>query len=301
MKILAFCLAFLFLQTGDPQPPSNLQSPPITPGRPDSLSTAPPENWAESFLAQDPLNAKETVTLDEIRGQLLDPILKKTAIQRHFSKVDASLEDRVSFLGETLEDGSVVVQQQAATELLHLDALESVVVEKLLRFVSSEEISKREAAIVGLRSLTIDESLLTERHWSILIEALASDEDTVRDAARDQLRRQGARSVPLLMNALSDDRSRLQREAAKLLSEILGTTPSEASVEPADLSKRTPAPIPMAGSRAPEPPLAKGAKSASKKSTLRSLEESPSTMVRVYYGTNRQRLEQAEKSTSLCF
>jgi esterase/lipase superfamily enzyme len=296
MNLLAFCLAFFFLCANQSQPPSETPPSSPLPESQENQSVAPPDNWAESFLAQDPLNGKATVTLDEIRGQLLDPSLQKTVLKRHFSKVDANLDDRISFLAELLESDSTVVQQQAALELQHLDALESVIAEKLLKFSTSEEISKKEAAIVGLRNLTIEESLLTERHWSLLVSSLASDEETVRDAARDQLRRQGARSIPLLLNALRDERTRLQREAARLISDILGSNLPDAQASPGASSKHTPAPIPMATESFPGATIAKAAKRVTKPSSVRSLDDAPSTLVRVYYGTNRERMEQAEKS-----
>ncbi|XZE34964.1 HEAT repeat domain-containing protein [Pirellulaceae bacterium SH501] len=296
MKLLAFLAVFFVLQSEPPQPAADVASPPLASKSSQNESSTTPENWAESFLAQDPLNSKTTVTLDEIRGQLSDPSLRKTTLGRHFSKVNASLDDRISFLEEFLEGDSIDVQQQAAIELLHLNALESVIAKKLLGFATSEEISKREAAILGLRYLKLEEALLTERHWNILVSSLSSDEETVRDAARDQLRRQGARSIPLLLDALGDERTRLQREAARLLSEILGSNLSDASASPETFSKRTPAPSPMIGNRVSEATISKAAKTASKPSTVRSLDDAPSTLVRVYYGTNRERIAQTEKS-----
>jgi esterase/lipase superfamily enzyme len=246
------------------------------------------ENWAEQFLADDPLSAKTTVTLEELQSALSDPKRRGAAVARHFAKlIDVSQEEQVAYLRQLLESEFPEVQLQAAKELAARDELVGAVRDRLITELRSDQPSRREAAVVGLSRLALPPTELPAEYSAAIEELLAAEQAEVSAAAADELKRQGLAAVPSLLRMLGGDQPRTQRLAAKLLAELAreaagqrsGEVPAEAGPQ-AELIAEEPLP----------PTVAKSAAAAEVARSIREPDAVKPKTVTVYYGTNRVRL-----------
>lgn len=180
------------------------------------------DDWARQFLKDDPLAALPQVTLEDLRGGLEDSRQRSSVIARHFWRVTgATDQEKIDFLIQAMRSPLAVVQRQAAVELQAMNALESVVRDLLLEYLTSEDPVLRRASVVGLELIEIPPGRQSEGYWSALIEALGDPDDTVAESAARQLKDQGAGAAPALLDALREQHPR-QLLVARVLSEIVG-------------------------------------------------------------------------------
>ncbi len=127
--------------------------------------------------------------------------------------------------------------------------------------------------------------------------ALASDDPQVREAARAQFERWGVAAVPFLLDAVQSAEPRLRRPAAVTLAELLAQTtvnPREAhselpapaeAFEPTEAATTTDVP-------ATDPPTKARPGGEPESQAVRETDAAHPSEVRVYYGTNRQLVEE---------
>jgi hypothetical protein len=153
-----------------------------------SAMESQPQDWAREYLADDPLELRDAVSLQDMRDGLLSPKRRDTVIAKHFWKVaDATHEQKLDFLREALNSEILSVQQQALYELQRNGDLEGVIRDILLEYLSSEEPHLREAAIIGLKHISIPKSSQSPQYWESLLAAL-SDQDSLVAVAGQRLR-----------------------------------------------------------------------------------------------------------------
>jgi esterase/lipase superfamily enzyme len=247
-------------------------------------------------LAEDPLVARDSVTLDDIRQGLASPRRKGTVIDRHFKRVTAASQaEKREFLALALKDEALEVQRQAARELDALGMLESVVSELLLEFVQSEDPELRQVAVIALEHVDYKKEDLPEAYWDALIEGLASNDPEIVLSISDRLQELGPSALPSLIKALRSPTPLIQHEAAKVLSKIIGgkaaheVKPGESStpatLERVPATKPTPNPIPNVV------PMAKGPTATETPLSARQVDADKPNTVRVYFGTNRELIQ----------
>ncbi|MGN6548028.1 MAG: HEAT repeat domain-containing protein, partial [Aureliella sp.] len=266
-------------------------------------------DWARDYIAEDPLVAKETITLDDIREGLASPERRGTVIDRHFNRVEqATPKEKRDFLVEALKSEHPEVQRQAARQLSAQGELESIVRDLLLEYLRSDDAALREVAVIALEHIDLGRQQWPEEYWTALIEGLGSqDPETVRSVAQ-RLESQGPSAVPALLAALRDGKPQVQRGAARVLAKIVGSRPaffgtksgggaprptppapsqpaptlprSATPTAPAPSPPQVPAPAPEARGKTPEisPPV----------HTARQVDPERPQTVRVYFGTNRE-------------
>lgn len=252
-----------------------------------SPSTSADENqrqdWAREYISDDPLELRDTVSLQDIRDGLLSPKRRDTVIAKHFGKLaDVTDAQKLDFLREALGSDFLSVQQQALYELERDGKLEEVIRDILLQYLSSEDHDLREAAIIGLKHVSIPKSFQSPEYWDSLLVALSNQDALVAGSAAEQLRANGYDTVPLLLNALRAAHPS-SRHIIGILSEIVGSKLDRDApvVEAMQVPQSEPAKI--VGKGATEIPRSP--------STPRSVDaESPAT-VTVYYGTNRELID----------
>jgi esterase/lipase superfamily enzyme len=249
-----------------------------------------PQDWAREYIADDPLELREAVSLQDMRDGLLSPKRRDTVIAKHFGKVaDASDEQKLDFLREALNSDILSVQQQALYVLQRDGNLEGVIRDILLEYLSSEEPHLREAAIIGLKHISIPKSFQSPQYWDSLLVALSNEDSLVAGAAAEQLRAMGYDSVPQLLNALRAAHPS-SRRITEILSEIVGS----------NLERGAPV---VEAMQAPQPESAsivgKGASEVPRSpSTPRSVDTEAPATVTVYYGTNRELIDRPKPGWS---
>jgi esterase/lipase superfamily enzyme len=257
--------------------------------------------WAKLFLENDPLSAKETITLEDLRKGIEDSRQHATVITRHFPRVTAATDDeKRGFLVEAMQSPHPIVQRQAASELFAMNALESVVRDFLLDYLESEDPQLRSAAVVGLELIEVPAEHQSEQYWAVLIESIGDPDPMIVQAAARQLKDLGANAIPSLLSALREKHPR-SLTIARILSEIVGSktpfhdgTIAFAAPEPTDAwptpeseqptpppTRRTRVPLTVGKSAPPQPPT----------NTLREVDPTQPTSVTVYFGTNRELVE----------
>lgn len=282
--------------------------------------------WAMLFLQSDPLSAKETITLDDLRQAIKDARQHATVIKRHFPRVTAATEEeKRDFLIEVMRSPHPVLQRQAASELLAMSVLESVVRDLLLEYLSSEDPQLRSAAVVGLELIEVPAEKQSDEYWSVLIESLGDPDTLISQAATRQLKDLGANSVPALLDALRKKHPS-SIPIARILSEIVGSKiafqegaiayaapspiddwsptddlPSTESTQPpfqaeiaepaAPTTRRPSAPLTVGKSSPPQPPS----------NTLREVDPTQPTSVTVYFATNRERIESPKQPSGTLY
>jgi esterase/lipase superfamily enzyme len=261
-------------EAGEDNRTSTQEAPTPTPN-----SAADP-NWAKKYLADDPLVAKENITLDDIRAGLESNSRRDTVIAIHFKRVNAeTIAEKVNFLVEALSSEFVVVQQQAAVELQAMGELERVVSQILVGYLDGDDPSLRDAAIVGLENLTVEPAQQTDRFWAKLLEALDNSNVTVAQAAVRRLKAEGVLAVPILLNALKSKHPQ-SPVIAQIVSEIVSskvapiTSPSTAAMVPMTL-----------------PTVGKGSVQSAPQHNLRDVDPENPTTITVFYGTNRELID----------
>jgi esterase/lipase superfamily enzyme len=254
---------------------------PATPTSANQATSA--KDWARDYIADDPLALRDTVSLQDIRDGLASPKRRADVITKHFGKIsDATDEQKLDFLRDCLQSEHLDVQQQAAQELQIQGSLEEIVRELLLQYLNTEKPILRKAAIVGLEHIPIPPSSLSADYWNNLLQAISDEDSLVANAAAAQIRANGYDAVPLLLNALKGEHPNSVK-IAEILSDIVG---SRFQSEAFDVAA-------MQGPTAKSPTvIGKGTTDvAHSPSTPRSVDPKNPTIVKVYYGTNRELID----------
>lgn len=327
---------------------------PVPPTFPTPVPTDPPvaapatdpADWAEEYL-QDPLADVAEPTLEQLRVSLADPELRRRVVREHFPRAQQlSEEDRLTFLREALASETFAVRQQAAIQLQRSGLLNQYLSELLRGLAIDPDPEIREIGILGMEGLVAIEQPDDEAYIASLIEALASDSQTLKDAASAQLTGIGAAAMPQLLDELGGDAERAAA-AARVLVAIAqaGDHPAPAFAPAPEMSPEfapemapelapTPfpesAPRPRPGASIPRPDAPAGSlpeifekldwqrpgglqkpsimrapapKSAASREPVpppqtfespqvRGVDPTQPTTVRVYYGTNREILDE---------
>jgi len=271
----------------------------------DNASAAPsppaePVDWVGDYL-EDPLAESTNVSLDDIARQLANPAARDTVLQRHWSRLTgATVEQQTEFLRQTLRHESLPVRRQAAEALQQMGMLEQVVGELLLAMAAGDDIELRRAAVVGLELINLGPNELPADYWQALADAMRSADETVRRSAEARLQHEGARSVPLLLELLQNETyARVRQQAAALLSRLVGSRgfqpgalAPESSLPDQPDTRDIPQPEPGEMVTPPKAPATRGEAPHSQ----RVVEPQSAQKVRVYFGTNRERLPPEPKS-----
>lgn len=307
MSALAVLL-LVCLWAGSSAAPACAQSPPSEPLPPQSNSpqSASPQpavsesaagqpDWISTYLADDPLAAQDSVTLQELQQALDDPLQQAHVIERHFFRLrEATPEQKLEFLKAALQHTAPVVQRQAAVELHQSGQLEAVVVQQLQAWLQSNDPQRKAACIIALSQMDFDPGSMPEEYWQSLLEALGSEDPELQSAAAAQLLAQGPAAVPRLLQALQSPEPRLNRSAAQLLSRIVGSRgPSAAAPGMPMAPAMAPPGFPPGAVGRAEPGTVtppKAAPAGPVTHTARREEPQAPATVRVYYGTNRELL-----------
>lgn len=262
----------------------------------DSNSQQEPDNkdeWARQYLEDDPLAAKEQITLDDLRMAINDPKRRATAISLHFPRVEqATEEEKIAFLLELLRSEHIEVHQQSAQQIERLGALESSVRQLLVEALRSSDQELRKAAVVGLQKIALlDEEVLAEYQRAAEEFAWAMEPE-VADASLEWLRStHGAMSLPLIIRLLHEGELPTRMRAAKALADM-----ALQAREAAILSQAVPSPMRTMQLEAPvqgTPP--KSAPPPGSLHSTRTAQDAQPSPVTVYFGTNRQPLERQER------
>lgn len=260
-------------------------SDPPAPASSVSKPMPPADDWARRHLAvDDPLAARQSLTLADLDQALADPKLRRTVV-RHVARAALEETQAVEFLAKALVCDTLAVRRDAAVELQRRGKLIEVVQQLLLVMARSDNEGLRDAVIVALETTGASGERVPNEYWSTLIDALGRDDPRVRAAAARQLELAGVGAVPLLLDALRRDDPRVRQAAAEVLSRVLSAAASDA--KPAAEGAATvlpPSPAPKDQSVAPPPKFVPPQPVGS---PVRTLEAQPPTPVTVYFATNR--------------
>jgi esterase/lipase superfamily enzyme len=139
-------------------------------------------DWARQYLADDPLAAREHVSLDDMREGIERNGAE--AIRRHFARVHgATAEEKIAFLRGLLGDEDAAVRRQAAIELAMMGYLDEVVRGLLLECLSDESPMVRAAALTALARASFPDDDFPAASWPALIDALGAPDANARRAA----------------------------------------------------------------------------------------------------------------------
>lgn len=280
------------------------------------------DNWAGDYL-RDPLAQVPIPNLEQLLAAIADPQFQDRVFSSHYPRaLQLSEQQRREFLLTALQHDMPQIQQQAAIELARRGMLVQVIRQALQALSLSDQETLREAAIIGLEGLTPRALVSEPEQIDRLVRTLNSQDDAARHAARTQLMRLGPQAVPALLAALhTPEQSRaaaglLGSIAAEVLSPIGGPaqqpmldappppmpSPPQRSRSrapgPPRRSADPPIPVPLDPDFGPASTYAKSAPGMRsqlpqrEEAMLRDLDESNPQTVRVYYGTNREILEQ---------
>lgn len=243
----------------------------------------PATDWARDYIADDPLALRDTVSLQDIRDGLASPKRQADVITKHFGKVsDATDEQKTDFLRDCLQSEHLDIQQQAAQELQIQGKLEEIVGELLLQYLNTEKPILRKAAIVGLEHIPIPTSSISAEYWNNLLQGISDEDQLVANASAAQIRAHGYNAVPFLLNALKDEHPNSMK-IAEILSDIVGSRFPPEAFDVAAM-QAPPAKSPTV--------IGKGTTEvAHSPSTPRSVDPKNPTVVKVYYGTNRELID----------
>lgn len=299
-------------------------------------TNAQEDDWAGDYL-RDPLAQVPIPNLEQLLAAIADPQFQDRVFSSHYPRaLRLSEQERREFLLTALQHDMPQIQQQAAVELARRGMLVQVIRQALQSLSRSDQETLREAAIIGLEGLTPRALASEPAQIDRLVRTLTSQDDAARHAARTQLMRLGPQAVPALLAALNKpEQSRaaaelLGRIAAEALSPIgspahramLDAPPSSMPSPPqrsrttdssppsrtAGPPRRTPDPpssVPLDPDFGPASTYAKSAPGMRsqlpqrEEAMLRDLDESNPQTVRVYYGTNREILEQPPQISPL--
>jgi esterase/lipase superfamily enzyme len=266
------------------QPASNAESATV-PAQLSSDDVFSDGNWAQQYLAEDPLAARETITLQDIREGLASEDRRDQVITQHFQRVSqATREEKIAFLTEAMQSEYTSVQRQAAVELQAINELEAVVRQILLEYLTGEDAKLRSAAIVGLEQIEIPAEKQSDAYWRVMIEGLSDEDERVVQSAMRRLKTEGPNAVPTLLAALKDGHPNLVL-VAQVLSEIVGSKISEGSVTRSREGER----LPFEAEE--KTTVGKAGKAPPPEHTAREVDLSQPELVTVYFGTNRELID----------
>jgi esterase/lipase superfamily enzyme len=254
----------------------------------------------------DPLVAKDIVTLEDIQQGIENTRRRSTVIDLHFKRVDsATFAEKQDFLLTALKSEFPEVQRQAARELAALGLLEGIVRDVLIGFLQSDDPKLRQAAVIALEQIDYKNEDWSNAYWDALIEGLASPDHAVVQGIVSRIEGQESAAIPMLIKALNSPVEQVQREAAKLLSRCVGSKPSNrrSMQEPSPVSEPTSLDADTvtklsAGSRdvraghSPSPQnagtMSKAPSAKAQAPSARTVDVAKPQSVRVYFGTNRE-------------
>lgn len=262
------------------EPPTPAPAPATKPAA--AQATPPADDWARRHLAiDDPLAARESLTLADLEQALADPKLRRTVV-RHVARAELEEPQAIAFLARALNCETLAVRREAAVELERRGKLIEVVQSLLWEMAKRDDESLRDAVIVALESSGVDHELVPDEYWSTLIDALGRDDPRVQAAAARQLEDGGVRALPWLLDALRSDDPRVRRAAAEVLSRVLAASAPEA--KPAAPRAAEAPSVPSGQPVAPPPKFVPQGPAGS---PVRALDRQPPTPVVVYFATNR--------------
>ncbi|MFO0818043.1 MAG: alpha/beta fold hydrolase [Pirellulales bacterium] len=261
-------------------------SDPPAPAAAPTKSTPPADDWARRHLTvDDPLAARQTLTLADLDQALVDPKLRRTVV-RHVARAALEESQAIDFLTRALTCDTLSVRREAAVELQRRGKIVEVVRQLLWEMARSDNQALRDAVILSLETNGASFDQVPDEYWDILIDSLGRDDPRVQTAAARQLELGGVGSIPSLLDALRSDDPRVQRAAAEVLARVLAlATPDETPTAPEAARKKQPAPPAPADQPAAPPPKFVPPRPIG--SPVRSLEPQPPTPVTVYFATNR--------------
>lgn len=246
-----------------------------------------PPQWAQEYLAKDPLASKNEITLNDIQKGVADEKQQAFIIDRYFDRVSGmSEEDKRSFLKDMMERGSPQLQRQASRALTRRGELEEIVKERLTSWLQEENSEARQAAMVGLEHIETGSAGLPEAYWSALWEGLSSQDEKVQASVAHRILEEGASAVPGLLKVMQEGTPTARIRAATLLSRIVGsrTLPADGAFEKPPTPRMTPMEMDRGAS---EEPKRKG-EIAKPGHQSRWIDEAKPKVVQVYFGTNRE-------------
>lgn len=256
---------------------------PVAPSTTAERPQRPDDDWARRHLAvDDPLAARETLTLADLDQALADPALRRTVV-RHVARAGLEETQAVAFLSRALACDTPAVRREAAQELQRRGKLREVVQSWLWQLAQSDDGDLRNAVIVALETMELPDERVPEAYWQALLAALGSDDPRVQAAAAQQLERAGATSVPLLLDALRGPATGPRRAAAEVLARLLAAVPPRDAGVPVGEKQVAESPPPGAAT----PPPRKFVPALPVGSPVRSLEAEAPRRVTVYFATNR--------------
>lgn len=249
----------------------------------------------DSPAFEDPLFSKSDVTLADLEAGLADSERQDDIIRLHFTRAKGlSLEQKRAFLSLALQHESWDVRQQAVEQLQRLGILQDVIREKVAELGPRIAFSFK-SALVQSGSLPTPASAVTDEAIANLLKEVNLPTDDKAFAARSQLESLGILAVPGLFRALQD--KELAAIAASSLGRVIGETAAEAKASAAvaqsrDLGPRNAAPTTRAKVRMGT------VKKGEPQTLVRSFGEDRPVDVQVFFGTNRQRLDNKPKSNA---
>lgn len=252
-----------------------------------ATGTAKKPNWGADFVKNDPLMKKTEVSAADLQAALADPQRAATALELHFSRAVLAPEEQRQLLTEALAHNLPVVRAQAAAQLKRLGMLEAVLVDLLLKLADDGNAEVRQAAIIALQNVAVPWDKVSADYRKALFDALASDDAALRTAAVAQLKQSGGANVAELIATIRTGNAVARRAAADAISGILAPPP------PTPIAGLPPSPAPSGTGPGPTIVTAKGAPStAPTEHVERGMEPKAPQPVRVYYGTNREIIDQ---------
>jgi esterase/lipase superfamily enzyme len=251
------------------------------------------DDWAGEYL-DDPLAAIDSPTLEQLTEAMTDERLSLNVLSDHFPRAQSlSRDQQRQFLVEALAHPTLAVRQQAAVQLDRLGMLSEVIADRLRLLAVDADAATREIGILGLDTILASELPRDDQYIRSLVETLATGSPAAQVAATEQLRRLGPIAVPSLLDALTDP---TRGKAAAVALGGIASPPMEAWPEAAAMrdgdepspdgrvAKTMMAPSPMAAA----PPMSADGETPQ----AREIDPTEPTTVRVYYGTNRQIVDQ---------
>lgn len=305
-RLICFVVALsTVLSLASPAPAQDAATKPSATGKPPAATKPAPsgtkpaatlvdDDWAAALVKADPLAAKTTVTLADLRAALADPRRADSVIKLHFARAELTEDERVAFLREALAGTSLEARRQAAHELDSRGFLGAVVARELLAKLKGKAAAEYAPYVGVLARCPVAWNDAPKEYVRAVLEALSSSDVQTAEAARSQLKVWGADAVPDLLGALKSEDEKLRQAAATGLGVIVGR---RAGLPDIAFLPKTPGPgatKPLkSSSPAERPTVAKGAPvgAMAQKHAERVVEEEKPEMVRVYYGTNRELVE----------
>lgn len=266
----------------EPKAVPTAKSPTVSTPSPTATATAAKTpDWAAELIKKDPLTQKTEVSLADLQAALADADRAATVLEQHFSRAALTPAERRELLTDALSHKLPSVRTQATAELQRLGLLDGVLIDLLLKLAEEGDADVRQATIIALQNAVLPWDRVSSEYRKSLFDALASDDAALRDAAVEQLKKSGGANVAELITTIRTGNPSARRAAATVLSGIL--TP-----------KSTTVPVPSPSGTGPAVAFvpAKGGVTASPSHIERGIEPKTPQPVRVYYGTNREIIDQ---------